>query len=312
MLNYLENYIRGFMKLKIFVVYHRDIHNELYDKESINKIVFIGVGNHIKKGYYRRKKYNIIYEKDFPIYDASLQEKGYCETSAIYHIYANKAYQDLDYIGFAQYDMYIKNDVFNKIDQTIVNDPSKNYIFYANKDKMLHLSNVVPYEFMINSYNAHFKTNFTTIKLKNDPLASNSLILESTFVIPVKIFEKIMPWISKFIDEIYPWANLPPWPTHRGPHGHLGGVIEMAYGIALYLEFRNNYNVTELIHIPIYDSPLHKKITREFTAKQRFLYKVKRIIQKFLDLTRPARGLFGLRLCQLRAFKTKLFSFLSK
>ncbi|UCC95480.1 MAG: hypothetical protein JSW40_01705, partial [Candidatus Omnitrophota bacterium] len=194
------------MKLKIFVVYHRDIHNDLYDKDSISSIVFIGVGKDIEKRHYRRKKYNIIYEKDLPIYGASLQEKGYNETSAIYHIYANKVYHGLSYIGFTQYDVFIRNDVIKKIVQTIANDSSKCYIFYMTKCPMLFKPDKIPYEFVINSYNNYFKTNFTTTELINNPYTCNNLIMKSTFVIPVKLFEKMMPWISKLMDELDSWV----------------------------------------------------------------------------------------------------------
>lgn len=312
------------MKLKIFVVYHRDIHAELYDEESVNNIVFIGVNKHIKEGYCGGKQHNIIYEEDLPKYDASLQENGYNETSAIHHIYVNRVYQGLDYIGFAQYDMSIKSDVFNKINQTIVNNPSKSYIFYAFKLEMLHLSGGVPYKFILDSYNNHFKTNHTLSEIKSNPFTAHNLVLLSTFVIPVKMFEKIMPWISKLIGELYPWSNLPTWP---GKHGHIGCIMERAYGLALALEFLDNNKSTELIPMPIRHCQMHKWITCEFNHRLRLLWginprispKIADLIRQFLDLirqflnlTRPVRRVFGLSHRQLRAFKAKLISFLSK
>lgn len=220
-------------KIKFFVVYHKSIHEEVYDEHSLRNIKFFGVNENIEKTPITISK-DIIQEKDLPIYDPRFQERGYSETSAAWHIYKNELYKDLDYIGFGQYDQVIKGDVFDEFNKRLSTNKNP-CIFYFNKKDLATDPefNKIPYDYIVDHYNKFFGTSFSMNKLKENNKTKDSLILFATFIIHKDLFEKLMSWIEVLVEDIYPWANLPPWPTH---HPHLGGVLERTYGLFFALE----------------------------------------------------------------------------
>ena len=102
--------------LSIFVVYHKTLYDNFYQtisEDNRKNIVFYGVKE-------RLENKPSIYEFELPIYNPKLQAQRYNESSAFYHIYENNLYKDLSYIGFAQYDMIIKNETINAIKTQIL------------------------------------------------------------------------------------------------------------------------------------------------------------------------------------------------
>ena len=88
------------MNYRIYSVFHHKLFNELYtgmtDKYK-NKLIMFGVNEKYEKIYDITKNYNIQYEYQLTNYRKDLQEKSYCQTSAMYHIYVNNLHSDLDY-----------------------------------------------------------------------------------------------------------------------------------------------------------------------------------------------------------------------
>lgn len=289
-------------RLKIFVVFHKKLFSSLYKglKRHRNDVVFVGVKHRIPKVLQRVHRYNIIYESDFKNYNPKLQARGYRETSVLYHVYINKLYADLDYIGFAQYDMAVNDDVFKVMIHNINTHNRKKHIFYTLKLPVdnewggLFISKI-PYDHMINSYNRYFHTNFTADEIRNNKAISENLILLSTFIIPVGMFEKIMGWISVLIDEIYPWANLPPYPKHSG---HLGGITERAYGLALAIELLNHD--IDLVKVPIIDTPDKKVCDKNKSEQKRGLIMVKKVLKFIL---RPFYRIYQLAVALINGIK---------
>ena len=107
------------MKIKIFVVFHKAIDENIFAKFSGREIDAyfikyavnqefskqIGYKNIYRKLTKRRVDQNLVYEYKLPKYNPELQKRGFMETSCYVHVLENKLYQDCDYIGVCQYDM---------------------------------------------------------------------------------------------------------------------------------------------------------------------------------------------------------------
>jgi hypothetical protein len=285
------------MNYKIYVVFHKDIHDKLYDKECLKNLVFVGVNDKIKKHYNPKRGYDSIYEYQLPYYDHSLGE--FKETSAIYHIYKNKLYHGLDYVGFAQYDMYIKQPVFQHIDDALMRCPGKIFLFYGNKQPLCQCFADGLENFLLNSYNEYFKASLTFEEFQGSTLISKNFILTSTFIIPVKLFEKIMPWIS---DLLFSEGIGISYKNSSGGYFNAAEVIERAYGIAFAAEILGGN--LQPVQLPMITSYIHNTITNA-----NFFYALWGRILKF---TRPLRGSLWLRGYQWRLFKKKISRLLKR
>ena len=144
----------------------------------------------------------------------------------------------------------------------------------------------------INSYNAYFNTAFTFQDLQGHPWTSENFILCSTFIIPVKIYEKIMPWICDLMNQ-YRSGIFGTWKAQE--------LIERAYGLALGLEYLGGN--LKPVSIPIVTSPTHKILSCH--PAYYGLYCL------LLDFTRPLRGRLKLRLSQWRLLRKKISNFIS-
>jgi len=101
------------MKVKYFVIFHKKIHEECYSelsKEQLQNFCFVAVNPKIEKEYPKDPKYNILKERELPLYYPHLQEENFRENSFLVHCFVNKIYEDYDFVGFFQYDMYFKKD----------------------------------------------------------------------------------------------------------------------------------------------------------------------------------------------------------
>jgi hypothetical protein len=110
--NLYNNYIKD-KNIKIFNIWHNKLFDKCYeqlDVNSLNDIIMYDVNPKYNKIYNADKNYNIMREYELNIYDKTLQENNYCQTSCLYHIFINNLYKDLDYIGFIQYDMILDKD----------------------------------------------------------------------------------------------------------------------------------------------------------------------------------------------------------
>jgi len=221
--------------IQIFIVFHKYIFDECYkniSQDILDKyFTFIAVNKNIQKKY--SKKYKVINEWDLPIYDSKFQERGYNENSAIYHVYANNLHKPYKSIGFFQYDM-----VFNslKIDSLEKMYYYKTYDFNFCSYKTWNEEKTL--DFIIKDYEIFHKS-FS--KEKQYPLYNS-------FIIPVKIYEKIMKWVIQLYDKLYPWCIQPPNKTH---FSHIGLIYEriMAYAIGqedleqIQLNINHNHNL---------------------------------------------------------------------
>ena len=217
------------MSLQFFVCFHQKIYPKIYkisSKENNKYLTFYGVKN---KDATLNK--NVIYEYELAHYNHKLQENKYNEGSCIYHIYKNDLYTKYDYIGFCQYDMIFPQSFFKNIKHKLL----------SNNNVMFTQSNLK------DNYNKFFGTNH-----KPDVLLKNKMITCNTFLIPTKMYVKMMSWLIQYYkDDInikFICAN-----QHKFNPGHIIEALtsmflalEICEGAVyekLYLEHNHKYKI---------------------------------------------------------------------
>jgi len=231
------------MNIQFFICFHKKIFPKLYS--SINETEFKYITYYGVKERIRRKN-NVLYEDELPIYNPNLQKQKYNEGSCLYHVYKNNLYDKYDYIGFCQYDMIFHKNTFENIEQTISSQP--NTIFYLNFFEWAFLGGQTAIiqdfpDFVggLKSYNSFFNTNYT-----EDDLLRNKMNICNTFLIPKKMYEKMMSWlISYFKDDINTVNE-----TGDGYDFNPGHMIEALTGMFLSLEINEGalYEKLDISH----------------------------------------------------------------
>ena len=219
-------------EFKLFIIFHKYLLDNCYiiDPElELDNLIFIKCNELFKPTYNKNFGYNIIYEKDFKIYNPKLQDinKPYMAISAIYHIYKNKIYNNLKYIGFLEYDLSFEPETCllnnNKQDleiqklkniksitseikqQFLKNDKiililSGRHRFKSFYNENNMINNINLYEKIIIDYNKFYNTNHTLDKLFNEnPVLGD----QQSFLADINTFEKIMEFISFIIENKY-------------------------------------------------------------------------------------------------------------
>ena len=211
--------------IQLFVVFHKTLYDECYKNihQSIldKYFTFIAVNPSIPKNY-TQNKYKILNEWEFPIYDSTLQDQGYNENSAIYHIYKNGVYKAYTHIGFFQYDMKFENMIryiLTAISDGPVYFPVSLHTFAYCSEETWNESETL--NVILKDYESFFNT-----KYRKDEL----IPLYNAYIIPIEAFEKIMPWVIQLFPKLYPWCVQLPNKTHKG---HIGGIYERVMGYAI-------------------------------------------------------------------------------
>lgn len=228
------------VKTHIFVVFHKFIFDKCYNHipQSVldEHFTFIAVNENIPKTY-TPGRYKVINEWDLPVYDPECQKNGMNENSVIYHVWANNLHLEYDYVGFFQYDMEFKENVMDLVDQKA--DGSAYFAAETHPFRFCALetgSEVSTMQFVIQDYEQHFKTGFNFDRMY--PLLN-------TYIIPVSLYSKIMPWVHSVSKKIWPWCNRPPNQTH---FGHYGGILERVMAFAVGGTGNATCHIVPLIH----------------------------------------------------------------
>jgi hypothetical protein len=214
------------MALKIFVVFHSSINEMCYDElspEELDHLTFVAVNEAVPKTYPADPKYRIIKEWELPNFNPKLQQQGFQENSVLHHVYMNKLYSEDDRVGFAQYDMYMKRGTIDFLKRTA-------------RPEGVQCMVACPYSLALGNFNGHdgiFVKAIEDMKLyfPESHFSKDSLYpMCNTYVLPVKLFNKIMPWIIQLHDKIYPECILPPY---RPRYGEVGCYYEQIMGFVI-------------------------------------------------------------------------------
>jgi hypothetical protein len=213
----------------IFVIFHKYLLDNCYLKDNNfkkNNFIFIKCNELFEPQYNKDFGYNIIFEKNFDIYNSKLQDlnKPYMAVSAIYHIYKNKIYNNLNYIGFIEYDLSLESDpvliqnnpkieeiqklkniksINNEIEKQIKNNKRLIIILsgrhrfksFFNQNTIIDGKNL--FYKIIDEFNTHFNTNHSVNQLlEENPVLGD----QQSFLCDIKTFEIIMEFISYIIE----------------------------------------------------------------------------------------------------------------
>lgn len=207
-------------ELQIFVIFHKKIHEELYDiipdDQLYKNFTFIAANEHIEKIYPTNKKFKIIKEWELPIYDKKFQERIYKDNGVLYHIYINGLHKPYKYIGILQYDMKIRENIVEKINK----NKSENIYFPVE----LHdynfcidtISDKKTFNYIIDDYERYFNRKFS--KDEDYPLLNS-------FVVSSQIFDKGMEWINQLYKSVFEKLE------ESGEKAHVGGYAERTMGL---------------------------------------------------------------------------------
>ena len=192
------------IRLQINVIFHKNIHPNCYtlSDEYLNKYFkFIAVNDNIEKIIPERFKDLIFHEKQFPHYFPACQADGLKENSVLYHFYFNQDItQEIDLIGFLQYDMII-SELFTEHINIILNHHKK------SPETIFVLHDVISKEYLDGRLTAAQWTNlcekYNKLFNKNHVWTEvyfSEIPIWNSFILPKKIFNDMMFFSTMVID----------------------------------------------------------------------------------------------------------------
>lgn len=250
------------MRARLFTVFHQAVDLRLifpfFSDQDISRLVSLyAVAEHypekrvvLKNGreMAARNAPGTIFEQDLTRYDPRLQARGFMETSAYVHILKNDLHLPYDHIGVSQYDMrWTRESAVLLREITATQSPMAGAVILGNlMDRTgewhpLAFPARFNWEFLLASYNGHFRTAWDLRALMGLPLT-----LFQTYLLPRREFIALAGWLEKLCGQVWPWANQVPYQTHWGV---LGGYTERAE--ALFIALRFHEGRVGLRHLPL-------------------------------------------------------------
>lgn len=238
---------------RIYNVWHHRIFDALVSdvpKHRYPQLVFFGVNEDYPKEYNLEAGYSVLLEYDLPHYRPELQKRGYCQTTCMYHCFANKLDDDLDFIGFMQYDIRVPAGFFERIEHEmkLCKDNGKVPVWgalYLSLPETLRwcpgLCNDNKPKSALRHYNAFFGTNYTVNDIMQHPVASKKLAYIHTFVMPKDMFRRMMSWITAYL-ELLDADEGKDYPAEMSPPEYL----ERCHGLFIALESMRLDNIVYL------------------------------------------------------------------
>jgi hypothetical protein len=252
------------MNLKVFTVFHRAIDERLvfvpFHPFEIEKyFTFYGVNEAIPEKLIVKRDGrqcqpgpdvpNLILEYQLNWYDGTLQARGFMETSGYVHLLKNRIHESLDYIGVTQYDMRWTDPAASLLCRLAAEPVGKRNTVYGLiygpilvSPGMFHplaFSDNYNWTFLLKSYNKFFKRDWDARVLDNKPLT-----LCQSYLLPKQQFADLAEWLAVLCQEVYPWANQPPYQTHWGV---LGGFTERAESLFIAARLEEGQIAVDLL-----------------------------------------------------------------
>ena len=252
-------------KWKIFVVCHKEIHDEIMKcDKGFNKdnYVFLNVGSLEKLE--NSDGYNVVKQEE--LNNSVSIGKYWAESEGLYNIWRSGIYKKLDYIGCIHYDIQLmldKEKVFTIGNKTNITKRVSKYIrhrkrghisfatFYPKVDfgMKVMMDPQYPntcvgngrncYYSIIEDYNQYFGTNHTIEEF----IKRKKFNLCSCFLIDTHGFDRMMG----FFDWIYNSHKLDEYDTEH-KYRFQGGMAERYFGVFMLFEYKHMKNLS-LIHL---------------------------------------------------------------
>jgi hypothetical protein len=190
--------------IKLYSIWHQTLFPELLQDlpaEDRQQYVCYAVNASIPKNpvHSSLSSFPILYEYKLPIYEPLWQEKGYCQTSCMMHLFLNDIpkKEGLDYVGFCQYDMRLYSNTIQHIKDTTdqTKDPILFYNFCHSVPTALNFQ--TGWNAILDHYNTYFQTSFTF-----EDILDKQMPLLHTFVMPTDMFYKMMKWMHTLLTQI--------------------------------------------------------------------------------------------------------------
>jgi len=257
-------------KYKIFVIFHDNLNLSYYDSSLIKNFIFVNVRPNNTNAF--PKEYNVInlheFENFIPL------GKWYTESEVIYNVYKNKyLYENIDFIGFIQYDIDSSPLTEAIIQQAISenllvsfephlfkDDYNRNFLMDEKKPNTLCGKGVNCYDVMFNDFNQFYQSN-------NHPTLyfDKTITLCSSFIVKVNLFSEMMDFISLIIES----GKLNKFDIKHA-YRIQGGFLERYYGVWFLLK-NIPFIEKKLIH-------LYEETHNQMTLFEKIKRKVKKVL----------------------------------
>lgn len=238
--------------LQINVIFHKNIHPNCYtfSDEILKKYFrFIAVNDTIEKIIPERFKDLVFYENQFTKFFPACQFDGLKENSVFFHYFFNQDFmQDIDLIGFLQYDMKI-TELFTEHINIILNhhkrSPETIFIVQdvVSKEYLMSRLTETQWKNICDIYNNLFNKNheWTEVYFSEIPVWNS-------FILPKKIFNGMMHFSTMIIDLLIQYHN------EKGEIQTICQTLEVANGFFLKLYCIDNNTTWYMLNGIFHDS----------------------------------------------------------
>jgi Fe-S cluster biosynthesis and repair protein YggX len=219
---------------RINVVFHKFLVPECYEtlseKDKEDHIRFIAVNGKIEKRVPPELSPLVIHESALPWYNPFMQHNRFCESSAFFHAWRNpQVFLDQAYIGFVQYDMIVKKEALEFLQQNIsaAEAEGKKPVFaHYYAEARPHLYQVISlsaWDSLIQVYNMLHNTKHNILSVIDVEIP-----LYHTYVIHKELFHRMMTFAEVAVPRLF---GLIHYDTR-----HMPFMLERMHGVFLALQ----------------------------------------------------------------------------
>ena len=221
------------MTFSLYVVFHKFLVAECYETlspENLEHIRYIAVNAKLEKTIPDALTPYVIEERRLAWYNPFLQYNRFCESSAFFHVWKNPELMN-DYVGFFHYDMLIKKDALNFLEEQILAANARDErLLFTNVTLLAwpQLNQVIKiseWDELVQIYNTMFHTRHSIMDVLKEQLP-----LYHSFVVHRDTFHRMMTFAEQAIPRLF---ELIGYDTT-----HLPFMIERLHAVCLVLQQR--------------------------------------------------------------------------
>jgi hypothetical protein len=203
--------------IRMYVVCHKTSYPENADAAD-DRFRWYVVNEAVPEKTIRAPPASVVNEWDLPVYEPGLQAAGCREASCLFHALANESLRDVDFIGFAQYDMRVPSAALDAFEDAVVGaepgSAAKVGVGFMRPWDEVWSNGALP---------GPFWEELLRLFLPPGVPAPAEVPLFSTFVLPTEAFVEMMTAVNAIAPDIH--AAIGEDTTH------LAGTLERVFGI---------------------------------------------------------------------------------